>query len=836
MKTKRIIVCLLTMCFGLSFVAEAADTGLLIRDRDFENGTDGFGISYSGRDDTTLPYIFHSSDTASSGNYSLEFVSSKTLTEKTSASPQSMGIAYQGIYNTEYISVEKGRGYTVSADFYTEGNGIKMRFIQMDGNKAVAMSPETELQSGVWQTQTYKWTPDAATDKNRVRVAFYNISKNKSVYIDNFSYSADYIPDSSWEADEGGIVGMEENGFSYTAPAEAFKKYRGVYAEIDKSILDENKKYVLSGYIDTDMKEAALYVSADNIDNCFSEYEITPDSGAYVNLCFDPSECKDSKIMISITAAGTSENPKGKISLTNLKISETDTSMKLEQKDDKLFVSGQLRKGNDNRELSVNVTDKEEFSVFSDGNGAYKFSCDLPDIQKSKGIFVSIRNINGYSDCGDVICGYTEAYNNDYRNETAKTAGEMTSSDDLKAYLTDEVLKDMGILKIKNFRIADKNFVFDYLPGNDISTYEKLEEQIKTGSIISRLSTKDITLAEAIEKYGMQLKLDSVKAYKNEYGHANKSTLESLFRSCTTEIKSINDLHYMITELLVKEKAGKAANYSEIMNCVTKYSDDLSLDFREYNALSMQNKYTVANSFTGYLKTADSFKTLQARLDKLVAEADNSTSGGTGGGGSNGSSGSKIYDRGPGAQPVKTPEAAAEWKFSDLKGYEWADESIYALTEKGVVSKSPDKMFRPADKVTRAEFAKMIALSFGFTASGNKTVFDDVDRDDWYFDYITALYENNIVNGMTENHFGADEAITRQDVCVILARIKGKNEAADISDTPLTDISSAADYAKEAIVFMNGKGFVNGYEDGSFRPYNNTSRAEAAKLIYSIIK
>ena len=842
MKINRIIVCLLTMCFGLSCIAEAADMGLLIRDGDFEDGIEGFGIAYSGRDDTTLPYIFQSSYTSSSGKSSLEFVSSKTLLEKSSVSPQSMGFAYQGIYNTEYISVVEGCGYTVSADFYTEGNGIKMRFIQMDGNKAVAVSPETELQSGVWQTQTYKWTPDASTDKNRVRVVFYNISKNKSVYIDNFSYSADYISDSLWKPDGNGTVEKEENGFSYTASAADFKKYCGVSAEIDKSILDENKKYILSGYIDTDMKEAALYVSADNIDNCFSEYEITPGNGAYVNLCFDPSECNDSEIRLSITAAGTSENPKGKISLTDIKISETDTSVQVEQKGNKLFVSGKLRKGNEYRDLNVNVTDIGEFTALSDSDGEYKFSCDLTGIQKNKGIFVTISNISGYSDCGDVLNGYTEVYNNDYRNEIGQNADEKTSLNDIKAVLTDEVLKDTGILKIKNFRIADKELVFNYLLDYDISTYEKLEEQIKTGSIISRLSTKDIGIEEAVKKYGTELKLDSVEAYKNEYGQADKNKLEALFQSCTTEIKTMNDLHYVITELLIKEKAGKAVNYSEIMNYVFKYANDLSLDFKEYNALSTQSKYTVANSFTTYLKAADSFKTLQGKLDRLVADEKKNTSVGTGGGtgagggGSNSSSSHKIYDRGTVMQPIKTPEPAEEWNFSDLNGYEWASESIYALTQKGVISKSEDKMFRPAANVTRAEFAKMIALSFGLTASGNEEVFDDVAADDWYFDYIMALYENKIVYGMTENHFGADEAITRQDVCVILSRIKGNNEGMNIDGSSLTDIASAADYAQDAIIFLNNKGYINGYDDGSFRPYNNTARAEAAKLIYGISK
>lgn len=835
MKAKRIIGCLLTIYLGLGCISEAADMGLLIKDGDFENGIDGFGISYSGRDDTTLPYIFHSSDAVSSGEYSLEFVSSKTLLNKTSTSPQSMGFAYQGIYNTEYISVEEGRGYTISADFYTESNGVKMRFIQMDGNKAVAVSPEKELKNGVWQTETYRWKPDFSTDKNRVRVVFYNISKNKSVYIDNFSYSADYISDASWKADDNGITATEENGFSYTATAEAFKKYSGIYTETDKAILDTSKKYVLSGYIDTDMKEAAVYVSADNIDGCFSEYAITPENGAYINLCFDPEKCDDSEIKFSITAVGTCENPQGKISLKELKISETDTAVNLEQRGEKLIVSGNLRKGNEDRELNINASELGDFTAYSDGSGAYEYSCDSSGIQKRKGIFVTVSNLQGYSDCEDKINGYIEVYNNDYRNDIAKQADEATSLSEINAVLTDEALMDTGISKMKNFRVADRDFVMNCLLKEDISTYEKLEEQVKTGSIISILSAKDMEISEAAEKYGNELKLDSIKAYKNEYSGTDKSALETLFKNCKTEINSMEDLHYVITEIIVKEKANKAANYSEIMTSVTKYADDLSLDMQEYNALSAQNKYTVANSFTTYLKSADSFKTLQAELDRLVAGTKKIVSGGGSGGsgGSGSSAGMQTYNWNTPKQPEKEE---SKWEFADLTGWEWANEGIYALLEKGVLSKSEDKKFKPADNVTRAEFAKMIALGFGLTASGSEKVFDDVQTDDWYYDYVMALYENKIVNGITESCFGADEAITRQDVCVILYRIKGNNETADISSLPFTDFDVVADYAKDAIVFMSSNGYVNGYEDGSFRPYNNTARAEAAKLIYGIIK
>ncbi|MBP3362143.1 MAG: S-layer homology domain-containing protein [Clostridia bacterium] len=836
MKIKKIIVCLLTACSAMCGIAKAADAGILIKDGDFENGIDGFGITYSGRNDTTLPYIFESSDITSSGNGSLQFVASSTLTEKTSTSGQSLGFAYQGIYNADYISVESGLSYTVSADFYTECSGVKMRFIEMDGNKAVAMSPEITLEEGIWQTEVYKWDSDISTDKNRVRTVFYNIQENDSVYIDNFAYRADYISDSSWKADTNGRIDNGERGISYTASSSSFEKYCGIYASIDKDAFEANKEYVLSGYVDSDMADAALCVSVDNIDNCFSEYIITPGNRAYVSLCFNPSMCPDDEISFSLTATGTAGGSEGKINFSGIQINEADTFVKAVQKNGKLLISGKLRSGNENKELNVSVTGMSDQKTLSDENGEYSFECDLPEVQTSREVFVSISNVGGYEDLGGVINGYTVIYNEDYRNDIAKEADEKTSLEALKGVLTDEALQSTGISKIKDFRLADKDFVFGYLLDVDFSSYEELEDAVKAGSVLSGLSNRKISLTDSVSKYEAELMLGFVPAYKNEYEKADKAAVESLFKQCTTKIDGLEDLHYVLTEVLIKEKAAKAVNNSEIMSYIEKYADDLSLDLSKYKALNpTQIRYEVTNSFASYLKNADSFKTLQSKLDELISNAGNGRDQGGSKGGSTGggSSGKNAYEK-VNAAPAPNETADEKPEFNDLSNFSWAKDGIYALLERGIISKSADGRFRPSDNVTRAEFAKMISIAFDFKAAGSEPVFDDVNKTDWYFEYVTAMYENKIVNGISDNYFGAYEPITRQDICTILGRIMGINDNADINDAAFIDMASASDYAKGAIAEMSSKGYVNGYDDGSFRPHNNATRAEAAKLIYSI--
>ena len=92
-----------------------------------------------------------------------------------------------------------------------------------------------------------------------------------------------------------------------------------------------------------------------------------------------------------------------------------------------------------------------------------------------------------------------------------------------------------------------------------------------------------------------------------------------------------------------------------------------------------------------------------------------------------------------------------------------------------------------------------------------------------------ALFDGGIVKGISSDVFGSDSPITRQDICVILSRILQNGEA--IGTPSFTDFDSVSDYAKDAVIIMKQRGIVNGFEDGSFRPYEYATRAEVAKML-----
>ncbi len=171
--------------------------------------------------------------------------------------------------------------------------------------------------------------------------------------------------------------------------------------------------------------------------------------------------------------------------------------------------------------------------------------------------------------------------------------------------------------------------------------------------------------------------------------------------------------------------------------------------------------------------------------------------------------------------------------FDDVADSHWAYAYIKEMKEMGVVSGKTATTFEPDATITRAEFVKMIAVTFGLEIGATESAFEDCGADDWYTPYVVAAAEAGYVNGISETAFGANDAITRQDICTILGRILGLT--AEEAEVAFTDVDDIADYALEAVKALAAAGIINGYEDGTFAPTKNASRAEVCKILSSIL-
>ena len=125
----------------------------------------------------------------------------------------------------------------------------------------------------------------------------------------------------------------------------------------------------------------------------------------------------------------------------------------------------------------------------------------------------------------------------------------------------------------------------------------------------------------------------------------------------------------------------------------------------------------------------------------------------------------------------------------------------------------------------------MLCKAFGISASKKRGQFEDADES-WSAGFVNAAYEQEIVRGMSERYFGAKEHVTREDMAVMAARA-GKISGGDPAE--FSDFAEISSYAQDAVSALSQKGVISGYADGSFRPKNKITRAEAAVMIYRLI-
>ena len=189
-----------------------------------------------------------------------------------------------------------------------------------------------------------------------------------------------------------------------------------------------------------------------------------------------------------------------------------------------------------------------------------------------------------------------------------------------------------------------------------------------------------------------------------------------------------------------------------------------------------------------------------------------------------------------GEEPT-TPDTPSSDLFSDVPSTHWAYSFIKEMKDLGIVNGVSNTEFAPDANITRAEFAKMVAQAFGLKATATESVFTDCTASDWYTPFVIAGTEAGILKGISDTEFGANQQITRQDICTVLGRIlDAENTISAAADSSFTDIDQVADYAVAAVKAFVAAGVVNGYEDGTFRPAANATRAEVSKILCSVLK
>lgn len=114
----------------------------------------------------------------------------------------------------------------------------------------------------------------------------------------------------------------------------------------------------------------------------------------------------------------------------------------------------------------------------------------------------------------------------------------------------------------------------------------------------------------------------------------------------------------------------------------------------------------------------------------------------------------------------------AKQVFSDLDPEHWCYSKIMDFEEKGYVCGYEDGTFRADRTITRAEYVKIVNNFFGYKPSEKKTsLFVDVNSGDWFMPYVNEAVDRGYIEGFEDGTFRPHDPIRRQEATVILARI-----------------------------------------------------------------
>ena len=113
--------------------------------------------------------------------------------------------------------------------------------------------------------------------------------------------------------------------------------------------------------------------------------------------------------------------------------------------------------------------------------------------------------------------------------------------------------------------------------------------------------------------------------------------------------------------------------------------------------------------------------------------------------------------------------------FPDVSIDRWSVKEIEYMAEQGVIIGYPDKEFKPARNLTRAEFAALVSRFANLNETGGENRFPDLQEDHWAYDNILALFRAGLITGYEDGTFRPENQITRAEVMTIVNKLLGRN-------------------------------------------------------------
>lgn len=181
-----------------------------------------------------------------------------------------------------------------------------------------------------------------------------------------------------------------------------------------------------------------------------------------------------------------------------------------------------------------------------------------------------------------------------------------------------------------------------------------------------------------------------------------------------------------------------------------------------------------------------------------------------------------------------TALAAGENPFTDVPASHWAHDDITYVYENDLMNGTDGSLFSPESTTTRAQVVTVLYRLAGQPAADWANPFWDVPASAWFHDAVTWAWENDITGGVSSTHFGAGNAVTREQLATFLYRYaqdQGYDTSARADLSGYSDAGLVSSYATEALSWANATELITGTTGTTLSPQGSATRAQVATIL-----
>ena len=171
--------------------------------------------------------------------------------------------------------------------------------------------------------------------------------------------------------------------------------------------------------------------------------------------------------------------------------------------------------------------------------------------------------------------------------------------------------------------------------------------------------------------------------------------------------------------------------------------------------------------------------------------------------------------------------------LTDVELGTWYHEAVDYVVEHGIMAGVSATAFQPSGSLTRGQVVQILHNLEGKPEETAEAPFTDT-AGHWALEAIAWAAQNNVVAGYDDGTFGPEKLVTREEFAQMMynyAKFKGYDLTAGGDLAQFPDAGAISDWAETALSWANGKGLINGHDNGTIDPQGNTTRAQAASIM-----